>query len=80
MVNEEGASEYDEDSVTGGSGIVPTPPSAIPPVVAQFIENQKRELTIRAQEAEVERLRIDNERLQIEKAHEYSMKALDLQA
>lgn len=68
------------DVTEGGSGQVPAPLSAVPPIVVQFLENQKQELTIRAQEAEVQRLRIANERLEIEKAHEYSMKAVDLQA
>jgi len=60
--------------------MVPAPPSAVPPFVVQLVENQKQELVVRAQEAEVQRLRIENERLQIERAHEFSMKAIDVQA
>jgi hypothetical protein len=74
--NENAGSEGDG----GGTGLVPAPPVSVPPVVVQFLENQKQELAVRAQEAEVQRLQIDNERLKIEKAHEYAMKAVDLQA
>lgn len=60
-------------------GVTPAP-STFPPFVEQFIENQKQELAVRAQEAEVQRMRVANEKAQLENAHTYSMKALDLHA
>lgn len=73
------AEQANDELGSGGSEAELTPPAAIPPFVAQLVANQRKELEVRAQEADIERRRVENERYQIEKAHEYAMRALDVQ-
>lgn len=66
--------------VKGGSGERAAPLQAVPPEIKQFIENQRIELEVRAREAEIESKRVDNDKRKNELAHEYAMKAIDVQA
>lgn len=65
---------------TPGPPAQPQPATFSPALIEQFLANQAREHELRQREIDVQRMRAESERKQVERAHEYSLKALESQA